>query len=70
MKWTMTNLRQEGLQAAYAKTIHAPVINEAFLSMECTLKEVQDLSGAGITEIYGDRAGAAYFRGGSLCPRV
>ena len=32
-----------------AKTIHAPVINEAFLSMECMLKEIQDLSGAGIT---------------------
>ena len=34
---------------ANAKTIHAPVINEAFLNMECTLKEIQDLSGAGIT---------------------
>lgn len=31
------------------KTIHAPVIQEAFINMECTLKEVQDLSGAGIT---------------------
>ena len=32
-----------------AKTIHAPVIREAFINMECTLKEMQDLSGAGIT---------------------
>ena len=32
-----------------AKTIHAPVIQEAFINMECTLKETQDLSGAGIT---------------------
>ena len=32
-----------------AKTIHAPAIQEAFINMECTLKEVQDLSGAGIT---------------------
>ncbi len=34
---------------SHAKAIHAPVIQEAFLNMECTLKEVQDLSGAGIT---------------------
>ena len=32
-----------------AKTIHAPAIQEAFINMECTLKEAQDLSGAGIT---------------------
>ena len=32
-----------------AKTIHAPVIQEAFINMECTLKEIRDLSGAGIT---------------------
>ena len=32
-----------------ANTIHAPVIQEAFINMECTLKETQDLSGAGIT---------------------
>ena len=32
-----------------AKAIHAPVIQEAFINMECTLKEMQDLSGAGIT---------------------
>ena len=31
-----------------AKSIHAPVIQEAFINMECTLKETQDLSGAGI----------------------
>jgi len=32
-----------------AKTIHAPIIQEAFINMVCTLKEIQDLSGAGIT---------------------
>lgn len=32
-----------------AKVIHAPIIQEAFINMECSLKEVQDLSGAGIT---------------------
>lgn len=32
-----------------AKTIHAPVIQEAFINMEFNLKEIQDLSGAGIT---------------------
>lgn len=32
-----------------AKTINAPVIDEAFINMECTLKDIQDLSGAGIT---------------------
>lgn len=34
---------------AQAKTIQAPIIQEAFLNMECTLKDIQDLSGAGIT---------------------
>lgn len=34
---------------ANAKTIHAPVIKESFMNMECTLKDIQDLSGAGIT---------------------
>lgn len=38
-----------GFTAVNAKTIHAPVIDEAFLTMECTLKEIQDLSGEGIT---------------------
>ena len=38
-----------GFTLSTAKTIHAPVIEEAFLHMECTLKEIQDLSGAGIT---------------------
>ena len=32
-----------------ARSVYAPVIEEAFISMECTLKDVQDLSGAGIT---------------------
>ena len=31
-----------------ARSIHAPVIREAFLTMECTLGDVQDLSGAGM----------------------
>lgn len=31
-----------------ARTIHAPVIREAFLTMECTMRDVQDLSGAGM----------------------
>ena len=31
-----------------ARTIHAPVIREAFLTMECTLRDVQDLSGTGM----------------------
>ena len=38
-----------GFTTAPAKTVHAPVIQEAFLTLECTLKEVRDLSGAGIT---------------------
>ena len=32
-----------------AKTINAPAIDEAFINMECILKDIQDLSGAGIT---------------------
>ena len=31
------------------RTVRAPVIGEAFLTLECTLESVQDLSGAGIT---------------------
>ena len=38
-----------GFTLAEARTIHAPVIDEAFLNVECTLKDVRDLSGAGIT---------------------
>ena len=34
-----------------AKTIHAPMIQEAFMNIECILKETQDLSGAGITSM-------------------
>ena len=34
---------------SHAKTIHAPVIREAFMHMECTLTETRDVSGAGIT---------------------
>lgn len=38
-----------GFTVSDAKTVHAPAVSEAFLTMECTLKEIQDLSGAGIT---------------------
>ena len=38
-----------GFTRAEAKSIRAPVIEEAFLTLECTLEQVQDLSGAGIT---------------------
>lgn len=38
-----------GFTVQAAKTVYAPVIQEAFINIECTLKEVQDLSGAGIT---------------------
>lgn len=37
-----------GFAVAAAKTIHAPAIDESFLTMECTLEEMEDLSGAGI----------------------
>ena len=33
------------------KTINAPIIKEAFMNIECTLKDIQDLSGAGITSM-------------------
>ena len=35
----------------HAETIHAPMIKEAFLNMECNLKEVMDLSGAKINDM-------------------
>ncbi len=38
-----------GFTLARAKTVCAPVIEEAFLQVECTLEEAKDLSGAGIT---------------------
>ena len=38
-----------GFALTPAKTIHAPMIEQAFVGLECTLKEVSDLSGAGIT---------------------
>ena len=38
-----------GFTPVPAHTIHAPAIEEAFLTLECTLHSVQDLSGAGIT---------------------
>ena len=40
-----------GFTIEKAKTIHAPAVQEAFLNMECTLKQMQDLSGAGITSM-------------------
>ena len=38
-----------GFTLYYGKKIHAPMIQEAFVNMECTLKDIQDLSGSGIT---------------------
>ena len=38
-----------GFTAEQAKTVDVPLIKEAFLSMECVLKDISDLSGAGIT---------------------
>ena len=38
-----------GFTLSRAKTINAPLIDEAFINMECVLKDIQDLSGAGIT---------------------
>lgn len=38
-----------GFTPVPAHIIHAPAIEEAFLTLECTLHSVQDLSGAGIT---------------------
>ena len=38
-----------GFALEAARTIHAPLIAEAFLSLECTLAEAKDLTGAGQT---------------------
>ena len=38
-----------GFTLINGKTIHAPMIKEAFINMECKLKEIRGLSGAGIT---------------------
>ncbi len=38
-----------GFTLEEARTLHAPRIGEAFLTLECQLKQVQDLSGAGLT---------------------
>lgn len=38
-----------GFTLSRAKTINAPLIDEAFINMECVLNDIQDLSGAGIT---------------------
>lgn len=48
-EWDDDEFVAGGFTVSNAKTIHAPAISEAFLTMECTLKEIQDLSGAGIT---------------------
>ena len=37
-----------GFTPVPAASVRAPMIDEAFLTMECTVKQVQDLSGAGI----------------------
>lgn len=38
-----------GFTLARAQSVRAPVIAEAFLTLECTLTDARDLSGAGIT---------------------
>lgn len=38
-----------GFTAEEAKTVNVPLIKEAFLSMECVLRDISDLSGAGRT---------------------
>lgn len=38
-----------GFECCQAQTIHAPLIQDAFLTLECTLKDARDLSGAGLT---------------------
>ena len=48
-EWYDDEFAAGGFTVSNAKAIHAPAISEAFLTMECTLKEIQDLSGAGIT---------------------
>lgn len=37
-----------GFTRTRAKTVNAPCIEEAFLTMECTLEDARDLSGAGV----------------------
>ncbi len=48
-EWEDDEFETGGFTICDGKTIHAPMIQEAFLGMECTLKESRDLSGAGIT---------------------
>ena len=38
-----------GFTLENARTISAPIIQESFVTLECTLKSMEDLSGAGIT---------------------
>ena len=42
-EWDDDEFAAGGFTVSNAKTIHAPAISEAFLTMECTLKETQDL---------------------------
>ena len=49
-----------GFAAEAARTIHAPLIAEAFLSLECTLVEARDLTGAGQTAMVTGRVRHAW----------
>ena len=48
-EWEDDKFETGGFTLYDGKTIHAPMIQEAFITMECTLKDIRDLSGAGIT---------------------
>ena len=40
-----------GFSLERGKAVDAPTIKEAFINMECSLKQIQDLSGSGITSM-------------------
>lgn len=44
-----------GFTLENARTISAPIIQESFLTLECSLKSMEDLSGAGITAMVVDQ---------------
>lgn len=48
-EWEDDEFEAGDFTLAECKTVYAPMIQEAFINMECTLKDIQDLSGAGIT---------------------
>ena len=48
-EWEDDEFETGGFTICDGKTIRAPMIQEAFINMECTLKDIRDLSGAGIT---------------------